>query len=93
MGSRPWFRRLDYYMPVGNLSYLRDLSDLWTVSASVGFPVFVGVGVSIHPRIGNHVVAHVALGTSTVLSAGLGLGVDFVGSEQPQVQAKGNVEK
>jgi hypothetical protein len=86
MGGPPW--NIHSLLPVGNLSYLRDLSDLWTVSTSVGFPVFVGVGVSIHPRIGEHVVTHIALGTSTILSAGLGLGVDFVGSDQPEDQGR-----
>lgn len=80
LGSIPWDRHS--YLPVGSLSYLHDLGDLWTVSASIGFPVVIGLGVSIHPRIGEHVVTHIALGTSTILSAGLGLGVDFVGSDQ-----------
>jgi hypothetical protein len=71
------------YIPVASLSYLRDLSEMWTFSASVGYPVLLGIGMVIHPRLGDHVTTHISLGTSTVFSAGLGLGVDFVGTDEP----------
>lgn len=83
-GSSPW--NIHSVGPIVGLTYLLDLSDLWTVSASAGWPVGLGLGVGIHPRIGKHVVTHMALGASAIYSAGLGLGVDFVGSDQPEVQ-------
>jgi hypothetical protein len=65
-------------IPTANLSYLQDVGDFLTFGASIGAPMFVGLGLVGHLRLGQHVVTHLSAGASAIRSAGLGLGVDYV---------------
>jgi hypothetical protein len=67
--------------PTANLTAFHDLSDFCTVSASIGFPMVVGLCVAVHPRIGKHIVTHFSLATTTIVPAGLGVGFDVVGDQ------------
>jgi len=78
-GAPPWTR--NKFIPLVNLTYLHDIGDFFTLSTSIGTPMLVGLGMAVHVPLGRHVVAHLSTGTSTVLSAGVGLGVDVLGEE------------
>jgi hypothetical protein len=75
-GTPPW--KINYLFPIANLVYLQDVGDFLTVSANIGSPMIVGLGLVGHVHIGRHVVTHLSAGAWPIRSGSLGLGVNYV---------------
>jgi len=62
--------------PLGELGYLHDFGEAFTLSVSAGWPHVFGLGLNFHPQASRHFTPHIA-GSLEGLGVGWGLGLEW----------------